>query len=103
MVRRVYGLDSELSRYIDPQLLALADRLEQNLRLARDNRYLLWHRDMLAARDSRADQLRQVVNFVFTPGLAEYASPKLPSWASPAYRVIRVGRVLSLLLEKACQ
>jgi hypothetical protein len=103
MVSRVYGIKCELLRYVDPPLRVLAERIEQNLRLARDNRYLEWHRDMLAARDSRSWRLRQIANFIFIPGLAEYASARLQPWMSPAYRVIRVARVIGLFWEKAFQ
>jgi hypothetical protein len=103
MMRRAYGIGCELSRYTDPQLRFLAARLERNLRLARDHRYFDWHRDMLAARDSRGCRFRQVANFAFTPGLAEYASLKLPAWASPAYRAVRMARVVGMLWDKACQ
>lgn len=99
MVRRVYG--ALYADYDDPFLLALAQELEQNLRQAKNNSYLDWHRNMLRARDSRFSQMRQLANFIFTPGLGEYASSALPGWAAPGYRVIRLARVLSLWPEKA--
>jgi hypothetical protein len=60
---------------------------------------------MLAARDSHGWRLRQVTNFVFTPGLGEYAAaaPLSLSLAAPAYRAIRVARVLGLIWDKAYQ
>ena len=103
MVRRVYGIDltDNSALHPDATILTLAQRLECGLQSARSISYLEWHRDMLAARDSRASQICQLANFVFTPGLAEYSSSQLPTWASPAYRVIRLARVLSLWPEKA--
>ena len=103
MVRRVFGLPVFVKSDPDSGILELAERLERNLKRAKNNSYLEWHRDMLRARDSGGSQLRQIANFVFTPGLAEYSSSNLPGWASPAYRLIRLARVLSLWPEKAIE
>jgi hypothetical protein len=99
MVRRVYGVTTALAP--DAKLRLLAANLERRLQLAQNNSYLGWHRDMLLARDGRVSQIRQLRNFVFTPGLAEYASAKLPACLSPGYRMVRLARVMSLWPEKA--
>lgn len=101
MVRRIYGTPACDPLNADPEIASLAERLEQGLRVANNSSYLQWHRDMLLARDSRSSQIRQLANFILTPGLAEYSSSKLPAWASPAYRAIRLARVLSLWPQKA--
>ena len=101
MLWRVYGVDPVFDGATDPGIASLAERLERSLRLAKNHTYLEWHRDMLCARDSRASQLRQLVQFIFTPGLAEYSAARLPAWASAGHRLIRVGRVLKLWPEKA--
>jgi len=58
---------------------------------------------MLSARDIRISQLRQLRNFIFMPGLAEYSSARLPEWASAGYRAIRVARVLRLWPSRTFQ
>ena len=105
MVRRVYGIEASCDGAVaaDRDIQSLAERLEAGLRLARNNSYLEWHRDMLSARDSFADQVGQVAHFVFTPGLAEYSAASLPRWASAGYRLIRIARVLRLWPEKAAR
>jgi len=99
MAKRIYGVGGPFEA--DPKILSLTKELESNLRSSRDNSYLDWHRYMLRARDSVTHQTAQLANFTLTPGLAEYATTKLPNWASPAYRAVRLARVLSLWPEKA--
>jgi len=101
MIRRIYRIETPPP--VDDNVSSLAQKLEHNLRTYVENSYVDWHRDMLRARDSRGDQVRQVANFVFTPGLGEYTSAALPAWASPAYRAIRLARVFSLWPEKALE
>jgi hypothetical protein len=81
--------------FIDPELDALAQELEGRMRQANPCGYRDWHRCMLAARDTKLDRARQMTTFLFTPGLGDYAACDLPSWASAAYRAIRVGRLLT--------
>jgi len=102
MVRRIYELETAPVEG-DSHIAALADHLKNNLQNAMDASYVEWHRDMLRARDSRRHQARQLANFIFTPGLAEYTSFEFPSWAVPAYRLIRVQRVISMLSAKAAE
>ena len=102
MVRRIYELETAPVEGDSP-IAALADHLKNNLQNAIDASYVEWHRDMLRARDSRRHQARQLANFIFTPGLAEYTSFEFPSWAVPAYRLIRVQRVISMLSAKAAE
>ncbi|MGZ4814812.1 MAG: nucleotidyltransferase domain-containing protein [Terriglobales bacterium] len=101
MARRIYGLESPLGS--DQHITALAEELEQHLQAATNHTYLRWHRDMLRTRDRHCDQFRQLRNFIFTPGLAEYAVAKLPAWASPVYWMIRVTHVLQLWPAKALE
>ena len=101
MVRRVYSLETPLA--VDPGVRALARDLEQNLRAARNVSYAQWHRGMLRARDRCAHQAQQLAYFIFTPGLAEYASIDLPRWAASGYRLVRLARVLRLSREKALE
>jgi len=101
LVRLVYkDITTKLDHHGDAGVQAVARRLEQNLRRGQPNSYLDWHRDMLVARDSINSQIHQAANFVFTPGLAEYSSSKLPKWASLGYRMVRLARVLSLWPRK---
>jgi hypothetical protein len=105
MVRRVYGPQAGVEPFVSPdaKVQAVATRLEQNLHLARNNSYFEWHRDMLEARDSRTCQIRQLARFILTPGLGDYSSFRLPGWASPAYRLVRLGRVIGLSMGKAVE
>jgi hypothetical protein len=98
MVRLVYGFETPVSA--DQGTQRLAKELEQNLGAGKNSSYLEWHRNMLRARDHRVDQIRQVANFVFSPGLGEYASVHLPGWAASGYHLVRLGRVLRLSREK---
>jgi len=103
MVQRVYGEAARAPFEIDERIAVLAGRLEANLRAANNPSYLEWHRLMLSARDIRISQLRQLRNFIFMPGLAEYSSARLPEWASAGYRAIRVARVLRLWPSRTFQ
>ena len=94
MVERVYGSPETYASIPDPRVAALADRLTIDLRMARNHSYLEWHRDMLSARDDRFSQVRQLTNFFFTPGLADYECVGFPSWVSSAYRLVRIARLL---------
>jgi len=102
MTRKIYRL-TDLPCDTDEGITALANDLHEHLPRATPISYVEWHRDMLRARDCRTHQLRQLRNFVLSPGLGEYATVKLPRWASPAYRLIRLGRVLSLWPAKSVE
>ena len=102
MARRIYRI-GRFPVHVDSEIATLASELEHNLRTASDATYLHWHRDMLRARDSHIHQARQLANFVFTPGLAEYTACQLPAWAAPAYRFIRLTRVAAMITAKATE
>ena len=94
MVDRVYGIavPSQFGfddRALDALVTELVDRMIQ----IKPYGYRDWHRCMLAARDSHLDRARQVATFFFTPGLADYATIDLPSWARGGYRLVRMGRL----------
>ena len=99
MVRRVYAVDGPLKA--DAGVATLAQELEDNLRAGANHTYINWHRQMLRARDSVPDQLKQLCNFIVTPGLGEYAAARLPGWAAAGYLLVRVARVLRFWPEKA--
>jgi len=101
MARRVYRVDAPVP--VDSGIAALAGEFEHNLRAAADSTYIHWHRDMLRARDSLRQQAKQLANFVFTPGLAEYSAYELPRWAAPAYRFIRLTRVAAMISAKVTE
>lgn len=105
VVERVYGLPGgiELERLgleSDSHLVALVRRLEDGLREGSDHGYLQWHRDMLSARDNGFSQIRQLVNFFFTPGLADYQCTTLPRWGSKGYRLVRMARLARFGLQR---
>jgi hypothetical protein len=87
--------------FADPELDALARELEVRLRNVNPCGYRDWHRCMLAARDSHLDRAHQLATFLSTPGLGEYTACELPRWASAAYRVVRVARLLRLGPQKS--
>jgi Uncharacterised nucleotidyltransferase len=99
MARRVYGAERFPSD-VDSGIATLAEELEYKLRATADASYIEWHRNMLRARDSRRLQARQLANFIFTPGLAEYSSYRLPAWGTPAYRFVRLTRVAATMKTK---
>lgn len=101
MVRRIYGTAVPGSPVeTDHDLRLLAEDLETNLHAAKTYSYLDWHRHMLRARDSRFGRVKQLAAFVFTPGLAEYGSIKLPVWGASGYRALRLKRIVSLCANK---
>lgn len=102
MARRIYWIERSPVQ-VDSGIATLAGEFEHKLRSAADTTYIHWHRDMLRARDSRLHQAKQLANFIFTPGLAEYTGQTLPQWAAPAYRLIRFARVARLMKAKACE
>jgi hypothetical protein len=85
---------------VDQRICRLAALLRKRLRDGKPHSYLEWHQFMLAARDSTRDQLLQVVRFILTPGLGEYAAVDLPPWAFPMFRVVRLARVLRMMPGK---
>ncbi len=95
MVHRVFGLAvPKLFAFDDVALDALATELVDRMTLMNPCGYRDWHRCMLAARDSQLDRARQITKFFVTPGLADYAACKLPAWANPGYRLVRLGRLI---------
>lgn len=86
--------------FLDAPLDELVDELIERMRDAVPCTYRDWHRCMLAARDGRSARVRQMMTFLFTPGLGEYAACELPKWAASAYRLVRLARLLRLSPQK---
>jgi hypothetical protein len=70
----------------------LADESIGYLQTLSQPTYTGWHRYMLLARERQSDRIRHVSRFLLTPGVADWEAVRLPKFASPLYRLVRLAR-----------
>lgn len=101
LAHRIFGVPlPPVCFTVDPAFAKLADELILRMERTQPCSYFEWHRFMLAARDGIADRFKQMMKFLVTPGLGEYAATALPTALTFAYPVVRIARVLRLMPGK---
>ena len=79
----------------DPESFRLAEQLKTELvtRPEQSTESTSYFRLMLQLRERRADQIRILRRFVFTPGPGEWNTVRLPELLFPLYRCVRLWRL----------
>lgn len=83
----------EITARATPEIARLADESIRYMQDLTQPSYTGWHRYLLLARERRADRIRHISRFLFTPGLGDWDSVRLPKFVTPLYRLIRLARV----------
>ncbi len=81
---------------------ALAHEITQSMAagVSRDAQQLSYFRLMMRLRERRIDRLRFLTRLTFTPGPGEWEAVRLPRLLSPLYRVVRLSRLASRLIQR---
>lgn len=85
----------------DPQVPVLGSEFAR--RLARGAAYDFesteYFRLILRLRERRGDRWRYLWRLVWTPGVGDVAAVRLPKALFPAYRIVRIGRLMRKLIQ----
>ena len=76
-----------------PTISGLADESIRYMQGLTQPTYTGWHRYLLLARERPVDRVRHISRFLFTPGVGDWNTVRLPQFVTPLYRVIRLARL----------
>lgn len=105
LCRKLFGLalPAELEEAVatSPTITGLADESIRYMQGLTQPTYTGWHRYLLLARERPVDRIRHLFRFLFTPGVGDWETIRLPQFVSPFYRMIRLARLSQVAAQYA--
>ncbi len=97
LCRKLFGLatPAELEEAVakSQTITSLGDESIRYMQCLTQPTYTGWHRYLLLARERPVDRIRHISRFLFTPGVGDWDTVRLPQFVTPLYRVIRLARL----------